>query len=280
MDVLASRVSRRKAVLAVVGVAVAAPAAAQLKSGDNPDASPNWLKVRASLFQARPIETATAELLTLDAPSRAVDAAVVPIAVRTRPDAPRPSVIRKLWLVIDNNPSPIAAIVQYAPAAGRIDLETRVRVDEYSHVRAIGETADGRLVMATRFVKASGGCSAPPGLDPAAALATMGRMNFQLVGPVVQGQPVLAQLTIQHPNHSGMAMDQLTRHYTPAHFVRSIDITYDGEPVLNADVDFAISENPSLRFYFVPGREGELRALVSDTRERRYEGSLRVSLAS
>ena len=57
---------------------------------------------------------------------------------------------------------------------------TRARVDEYTFVRAIAETVDGRLLMATRFVKASGGCSAPAGGDEAAMLAAMGRMQFRL----------------------------------------------------------------------------------------------------
>lgn len=45
-------------------------------------------------------------------------------------------------------------------------LATRVRVDDYSYVRAVAETADGKLHMVKAFVKASGGCSAPPSRTP------------------------------------------------------------------------------------------------------------------
>ena len=38
--------------------------------------------------------------------------------------------------------------------------------------------------MTTHFVKASGGCSAPPGKDPQAALATLGRIRFRVEGEV------------------------------------------------------------------------------------------------
>ena len=58
--------------------------AATLQPTDDPAASPIWQKVRASLFESRPIAAAGPELLTLEAPARAVDAAVVPIAIRTQ----------------------------------------------------------------------------------------------------------------------------------------------------------------------------------------------------
>lgn len=254
-------------------------ASAQLKSGDNPDASENWIKVRNSLFTDRRIETASDDVLTLDAPQRAEDAAVVPVAIRSQLAASDKRHIARLYLIIDNNPSPIAAIFDFAPASGRADIETRVRVDEYSHVRAVAELADGRLMMATRFVKASGGCSAPPGKDPQAAAASLGRMRLNVDGTVRRGESVLAQLMISHPNSSGMAMDQATRQYTPAHYVRRVAVTYAGEPVLTADLDFAISENPNFRFWFVPRGDGELKAEVLDTRELRFESSLALAPA-
>jgi sulfur-oxidizing protein SoxY len=151
-----------------------------------------------------------------------------------------------------------------------------VRIDEYTFVRAIAETSDGRLLMRTRFVKASGGCSAPPGKDPQAALATLGRMRLRVDGDVVLGKPTLAQLMISHPNDSGMVMDQLTRQYTPRRFVRTVNVAYAGEPVLSADLDFAISENPNLRFYFVPRGPGKLSVEVVDSAQAAWKSSLDV----
>ena len=254
----------------------AAPALAQLKSGEDPEASEVWKKVRASLFEQRPIVTPAEDVLQLEAPARAEDAAVVPIAIRTRFPQSRERYVDRLWLVIDNNPSPISAIFRFTPDSGRADIETRVRVDEYTHVRAIAETNDGKLYMTTRFVKASGGCSAPPGKDQAAALATLGRMKFRVEGEVDRNKPVLAQLMISHPNNSGLAMDQATRQFTPAHFVRKVDVSYAGRPVMSADVDFSISENPNFRFYFVPRGAGELKAEVVDSDELRFESALKV----
>ncbi len=80
---------------------------------------------------------------------------------------------------------------------------------------------------------------------------------------------------ISHPNNSGLAMDQSSRLFTPAHFVRKIDISYGGKPVMSADVDFSISENPNFRFYFVPQGEGELTAQVIDSNDLRFESKLK-----
>ncbi len=261
---------RRAFVAATLLAAAGAAPAAMQQPGDDPQASPIWQKVRASLFEGRPVETAPPGLLVLEAPARAVDAAVVPVAIRTRPPAGR--WVQRLVLVIDANPSPISAIFQFTRASGRAEVETRVRVDEYSFVRAIAEMDDGRLYSVHRFVKASGGCSAPAGADAAAAMASLGRMRMQVVGEPKGGQAVQAQLAISHPNHSGLAMDQATRQFTPAHFVRKVDVSYGGQNVFSADVDFSIAENPNFRFWFVPaGGSGELRATVVDSWDKRFE---------
>jgi sulfur-oxidizing protein SoxY len=269
---------RQTLALAMLGAA-AGTARAQLKNEGDPELSERWQKVRAGLFGQRPISNDAASVIALDAPKRAEDAAVVPIAIRAQFEQTPGRFIRKVWLVIDDNPSPIAAIFSYTLDSGRADIETRVRVDEYSHVRAIAETDDGRLFMTTRYVKASGGCSAPPGKDAEAARAAMGQMRLRVLpAEGASAHAALAQLMISHPNDSGMVMDQLTRQFTPPHFVRKIDVTYNGRLVLSADIDFAISENPHLRFYFVPqdGGGGELRADAVDTQDLRFSRSFAV----
>jgi len=263
------------ALLALLGLGLFGGAAqGQLKSGDNPEASEIWQKVRLSLFESRPISTASDGIIVLDAPSRAEDSAVVPVSIRTRFPQSATRYVDKIYLIIDNNPSPISAIFQFTPGSGQADIETRIRIDEYTHVRAIAELNDGKLYMATRWVKASGGCSAPPGKDAQAAQASLGKMRLRIDGDGVAGQPVLAQLMISHPNDSGLAMDQLSRQFTPAHFVRRVDISYAGKPLMSADVDFSISENPNFRFYFLPQGEGELKAEVLDSRDLRFQSSL------
>lgn len=269
----------RRHLLALPALLALPPALrAQLRTPEQLEANPRWLQARESLFGQRPIAEGD-DFIVLQAPARAEDSAVVPIsiAMATAARAGAPAV-RQLTLVIDNNPSPVGAVFRYGPASARADLETRVRIDEYTFVRAIAETADGRLHMSKRLVKASGGCSAPPGKDAEAARATLGRMRLA-VQPDLGGDGSLrVQLMISHPNDSGLAMDQLTRQYTPAHYVRRIDVSYAGRALLSADVDFTISENPHLRFFLRPEPPGgELRAEVVDTSGRRFEQRLQLA---
>ena len=248
---------------------------ASLAQDNDPDASPIWRKVRADLFGATPI-AAGENVVVLETPKRAEDAAIVPIAIRAQFPQAENRYIEKLWLIIDNNPSPIAAVFHFTPDSGRADIETRVRVEQYTHVRAIALVDDGKLYMATNYVKASGGCSAPASKDAAAARATLGKMRFRVDDALTPGRPALAQLMISHPNDSGLAMDQLTRTYAPPHFVRSVEVRYGGKLVMSADVDFSISENPNFRFYFIPGSDGELDAKVIDNQDLEFTASLKL----
>lgn len=254
------------------GAALAAP--------DEAEANAVWRQLRTGLFAERPIAAADADTLVLEAPARAEDAAIVPIAVRSRLDPATGRRVKTVWLVVDGNPSPVAATLHFGPASGRADVETRLRIEQYGFVRAIAELDDGSLHMATRFVKASGGCSAPAGKDPAAAAANLGRMRLKVDDTIAaHGASRRAQLMISHPNTSGLAMDQLTRLYPKPHFVRQVTVRYRGQPVLVAEVDFSISENPSFRFLFrgEGEGEGELEAVVVDTEDRTFTSRVPVA---
>jgi sulfur-oxidizing protein SoxY len=261
------------AALACSSVAFAADTAPGTPPGDLPDPETAiWKKLKSSLFENRPVSSGAVELT---APARAEDGAVVPIAIRASSLQQPERYIRRLYLIVDNNPSPIAAVIDLTPESGRADIETRIRVEQYSYVRAVAELSDGTLWAQARFVKASGGCSAPAGGD-SAAVGRTGRMRLAVDGDGAYGEAVGAQLMVSHPNHSGLAMDQITRLYTPAYFVRSVKVSYAGKPVLAAEVDFSISENPHFRFYFVPHAPGELKAEVTDTKDLKFETAVAV----
>ena len=244
----------------------------------NPADGVVWKKVHASVFGNAPLEAADA-VVRLDTPKRAEDAAVVPLAIRAQFPQTRERYIEKIWLIIDNNPSPVAAVFQFTPESGRADIETRIRIEEYTYVRAIALTNDGKLYMAANYVKASGGCSAPAGKDAVAARASLGKMRLRVGDTVEKGRPAVAQLMISHPNDSGLAMDQITRSYATPHFVRRVEVRYGGHLVMNADVDFSISENPNFRFYFVPEGEGELDARVVDNQDLEFTARVKLDSA-
>jgi len=257
------------AVLAVGSLAAAA---------QDPDPATNatWRKVRADLFGDAPIGPGDG-VIALDVPARAQDGSVVPVSIRAQFAQREGRSIDRVWLVVDGNPSPLAAIFRFTRASGRADIDTRLRIEQYSYVRAIAATSDGAYHMAARYVKASGGCSAPPPSEGAAdARARLGRMRI-LVDPAAQpGSPASVRLQVSHPNDSGLAMDPLTRTYTPAHFVRTLEVRQGGELVLSADLDFAISENPYFRFNMVATQGAPLEAHVVDNQSLEFSSGLRL----
>jgi sulfur-oxidizing protein SoxY len=268
-----TRIFRVIAAFAYAGTLTLTAPGVQAQSANKEE---TWPTIRQNMFADRMISEPAETVIELEAPDRAEDAATVPIAIRTRAEQQKDRYIRKVYLIIDRNPSPVGAIFTFTPDSGKADLETRVRIEEYTHVRAVAEMNDGRLYMASRFVKASGGCSAPAGKDLAEAMARLGKTRFRVDDAVTMDKPTLAQLMISHPNVSGLAMDQVTRLYAPPHFVRKIDVSYAGRPILTAEVDFTISENPNFRFYFVPRGEGELKAQIVDTNDLTFESSISI----
>jgi sulfur-oxidizing protein SoxY len=267
----------RRFVVAILAMGFAAAGTARAQDASPAD-SIVWKKVHASVFGDAPLEAAE-NVIALDTPKRAEDAAIVPLAIRAQFPQTRDRYIEKVWLIIDNNPSPIAAVFQFTQDSGRADIETRVRIEEYTYVRSVALTNDGKLHMAANYVKASGGCSAPAGKDAVAAKANLGKMRLRVGDEVEVGRPALAQLMISHPNDSGLAMDQVTRTYAAPHFVRHVDVRYDGKLILSAEVDFSISENPNFSFYFVPAGEGELDAKAVDNQDLEFTARLKLDPA-
>ena len=241
------------------------------------DQSEVWKKVRASYFENRTITDDTdGKVVALKAPKRAEDAATVPVQIKTGLSQTKDRFIQKLFLFIDANPSPVAAIFTFTPDSGRADIDTRVRIEAYSHMRAVAEMNDGKLFMATHYIKAAGGCSAANGTLPDYA-NFQPKLKFKIDPNVAMGEPTIAQLMINHPNASPLVKDQLTHLFQPAYYVRTINVTYAGKQIMTADVDFSISENPNFRFYFTPNGEGELRAEVVDTKDVKVESFIKVS---
>lgn len=225
-------------------------------------------------FGDRPIIESD-EIITLEAPKRAEDAAVVPLKIKSRIPQTPDLYIKRISLIIDQNPGPLAGRFHFTPQSGRADLALRVRVNAYTPIRAIAETSDGRLYMVKRFVKASGGCSAPAAGDLETALSRLGKMKLKSRSAVLN-EPTQALLNISHPNITGLQMDQVTHLYTPAHFVKTVKVSFNGKPVLTAETDIAISQDPSFKFYFVPDRAGTLDIEVIDSKEQVFSKSIAV----
>ena len=180
-----------------------------------------WANLKESLFSNRKVRENAIDILSISAPFRAEDAAVVPISIKSKIDQGKKKFIKKLYLLIDKNPTPVAGVFTLSPKAGRADIAIRVRLEEYTFVRAVAELNDNSLHMVARYVRASGGCSAPAGKDLQAALKRIGKMKLRTQSNPELGKPTQAQVMVSHPNLSGMQKDQVTQQSQPVHLQRT-----------------------------------------------------------
>ncbi|MGR9115779.1 MAG: quinoprotein dehydrogenase-associated SoxYZ-like carrier [Gammaproteobacteria bacterium] len=224
-----------------------------------------WQNILKDQFFAGKSIAESDAVIEIEAPYRAEDPALVPLKIRSKQPQTEDRYIKKILVLVDKNPFPFVGKFEFTPESGKADLAMRVRVNTYSYVRAIAEMNDGQLFMAKKFVKASGGCSAPIGADLDAAMKRLGKMKIKLAGDVKEGEPSEAQLFISHPNITGMQMDQVTRFIRKSHFVKQVKVTFADKPILTAKTDIAISADPNFRFYFMPEKAGVLKAEFSDT---------------
>lgn len=245
-----------KGMLFAASVMVASTA---LAGQDNPlTESPTWELLR-DVIVGEVVPTDGAGVISLTAPYRAQDAATVPVELKQLGDEQ----IRSLTLVVDENPAPVAATIEFGEAMAPLSFETQLRVDQYSNVRAIADTADGHF-MSGAFVKASGGCSAPASSDSAEALKTMGNMELrQFVDPAPDRRE--AEVTILHPNHSGLQRDQLTQLFIPPHFIDYLEVKQGEDLLFRLEGGISIAENPVFRFEYTDNGARDITVEARDT---------------
>lgn len=257
---------------AAIALCLTAPAMAGNIGAQNPliDGA-SWADLKADILGDDEVKDGSA-LFDVEAPYRAHDAATVPLHIRQLD----PGVsIRRAMVVIDENPAPLAAELTFGPAMAPLDMELRVRVNQYSNARVIAET-DAGLFVNGRFVKASGGCSAPATKDPALALASMGQMRLKLFkgAPQMSTPRREAQIMIRHPNYSGLQRDQVTQLFISAHFIDRLEVYQGDDMLFILEGGISISENPVFRFAYTDNGAPSFRVRATDTEGNVFEQTL------
>ena len=247
------------------GVAHAEAIKNPLKNGET------WADLKKDVIgDVTPIDGSN--LFSVDAPYRAHDAATVPLRIKQKLTSDEQ--IARMTIVVDENPAPVVAEFDLGPGIGHLDMETRVRVDQYSNIRVIAETSDGKTYMDGRFVKASGGCSAPALKDMDAALANAGKMRMKLFDTMAEGavsSRKQAQVMIRHPNYSGMQRNQVTQLFIPAFFVQELEVFLGDERLFRMEGGISISEDPVFRFSYLPNGASSFRVRAKDTNGNVFE---------
>jgi sulfur-oxidizing protein SoxY len=256
--------TRRRAVAATLAMGAAGLLPAGMRAAaQGSTSSGSWPSLAAQIFDNRPIADGSA-VLSVDAPYRAEDAAMVPVSIGILGPDDAAGRIATLTLVIDENPSPLAASFSLGVNSGIRSVATRVRVDSYTNVHVVAAMADGQLYAVERFVKAAGGCSAPAAKQEADAIP-LGTMRFRQFARDPASNAREVELMIRHPNYSGMQMNQVTRLYVPAHFVASVRIWQGDDLLLGVESGISIAENPEYRFDYRPNGATEFHVEVKDS---------------
>jgi sulfur-oxidizing protein SoxY len=262
------------AMVAVVGLLVASNARAQSELETE-----QWKEWRTKLFADRPIQEDPTGVFQFDVPLRPESGANVPLAIKVTGTQSAERFVKRIIVVIDKNPEPLAAVFHLTPDAGLAVIETEMRVETHSPVRAIVEMSDGKLTMAAKYVKAAGGCSTAPVLDAdaAAAAARLGQVQIRLQEAITRNEPNRVQLIVNHPNYTGFQKHPLKHYMISAHYVTDIKVSYGDRPVLTAQTTIAESEDPNLRFYFTPRDAGQLKVEVKDSRGQQFAKAVDVT---
>jgi sulfur-oxidizing protein SoxY len=237
-----------------------------------------WPGLVQDIFNSRAMEDGTG-LIAIEMPARAEDAAIVPVTLRTMLPPGDARHVLAITLVIDQNPAPMAARFELGPDAAVSQISTRVRVNNYTDVHAVAELSDGKLYVVKTYVKASGGCSAPAAKNAEEAKAKIGQMRFRQFarsGDSPANGAREAQIMIGHPNNSGLQMDQITLLYVPAFFVDELRVSQDDGLILKMVGGISISEDPNLRFTYVPNGAKQIHVEAKDTKGHDFRGEWKV----
>lgn len=245
-------------------------------------AGSTWDGLKPDVFGQRRIESGIG-VVTIKAPFRPEDQRAVPVAIEARFADGR--TVKSVTLVVDENPSPVAAVFNMGVERRAVSLKANVRLNQETHVRAIVEASDGALYMAHQLVRFAGGqaaCAAPPTGNPEEIAANMGKMQLANV-PLEGNASSIAhrvKLRISHPNHTGMALDQQTLLYIPLRIVTSLEVRQGAAKLFDMTGSMTLSENPQLEFDVDLTGEHRILATVKDSDGTEWSRELELPAGS
>lgn len=253
----------------LLGLALLAASACPLQAQE-PDAS--WAALQQSYFAGKKLEAGL--FIRLTAPSRAASGDQVPFAFSIDHPMTPQQYIKSVTVLVDANPVPLTGVFHFTPASGKAEIATRIRFESDSPVHVVAETNDGRLYVNQVTVKASGGCGGPAPAED--RVVDAGKMKVALDGAFKSGDVNKARLLIRHPMYTGLQRDLVTHGFRPAFYINKVDVSYNGKPVMVADTNIGISENPSIQFGFFADKPGTLQVVLHDNRGATFRHAMDV----
>jgi len=173
--------------------------------------------------------------VNIQAPYRAIDPSGVEISIR---DISKGITnYTKLTLVIDENPTPCCAEFEFHGITPHI--LTNVRVNAYTYLTVLSESELGTIRYNKTFIKAAGGCSAPPVLVSDKPFGTINLIQTK----------GWTKIKIWHPNYSGMQFNQLTRSEIPAEYIENVQLYVEDKLVWEYNGTIGIAQDV---FFLMP----------------------------
>lgn len=226
-----------------------------------------WTVVKEAFFPKRNIEEV--DFLKIEAPRRAESGAQVPVTLIYDKAAAQGVVLSKLYVIVDANPIQLAATYHLTERLNGFQLSTRIRQEADSFVRLIGETADGKLYMGKREIRAAGGCGGTVDNNEAEVRAAAGKIKMNVDAPKV-GEAATATFNIKHVMRTGLQRDLVSQGYVPAFYINKTSFNYNGQPLLTVDVGVGTSEDPYMKFSFIPEAPGTLEVTATDNEGKTF----------
>lgn len=234
-----------------------------------------WPVVKEAFFPKRDIQEV--EFIKIDGPRRAESGAQVPVTFSYDKAAANGVDIKKIYVIVDANPIQLAAIYHLTDLLGNFNLETRIRMETDSFVRLVGETADGKLYMAKREIRAAGGCGGTVENDEAKTRAEAGKIKMNVEEPIKIGATNTAVFNIRHVMRTGLQRDLVSQGFVPAFYINKTDFKFNGKPVMTVDVGVGTSENPYMKFKFTPDAPGKLEVTATDNEGKSFSHAIDVN---
>lgn len=263
-------------------LAMAALSAGLVAAASTTHAGSTWDGLKPEVFGQRKIEPGFG-VVTIKAPIRPEDQRAVPVSIDARLADGR--TVKAVTLVVDENPSPVAAVFTMGASQRQVALKTAIRLNQETQVRAIVEASDGALYMASQLVKFAGGqaaCAAPPTGNPDEIARNMGKMELADVAGDGNATQIAhkVRLKIRHPNHTGMALDQQTLLYIPLRMVTALEVRQGDAKLFDMAGSITLAENPVLEFPVDLTGDHHLNVTLKDSEGANWSRQLPIRAGS
>ena len=231
------------------------------------DASPDiWPYLKQQVFKDRVIQE-DQNFLKIDGPKRASSGAQVPVTIALSKNTHH---VKKISVFIDANPGQHAATYFLTDQSQQILINTRIRMETDSFVRAVAETETGELFMSAIPIRASGGCSGYMDVHDPELTKDLGKILIKAENNFVTSR-------IKHPNFTGLQKDLDSGGYIPEWIVKTIEFNHQGGKILAVENQISISQDPFLKFTLPTPLQGEVTITAKDTKGNQFESAIEVN---